>query len=68
MGEQNNAYSGKYVNISKETYSLIPEVVNGGCQGCDKESLRNCYKERTNEGISLTKLCRQGYILKKVNV
>lgn len=62
------AYSGKYVELDSKTYQLTPEAVKGGCVGCDRVTLATCHKDRTEEGYAPTRYCRQGFILKKVNV
>lgn len=53
------AYSGKYINVNNRDYSLMPEVPQGGCKGCDLLGKGLCTK-------TITDYCRQGYILKKV--
>lgn len=55
------AYNGKYVNYKGKLHQLVPGVDKTMCQGCALEKVLNCPDE-------LTKLCTQGYILKKVNV
>lgn len=55
------AYSGKYIDISGTDYFLVPEVSQQGCKGCDLLGKAKCTK-------TVTDYCRQGYILKKVNV
>lgn len=54
------AYNGKYVNYKGKLHMLIPEQDKGVCAGCALYNNPNCPD-------SITKLCTQGYILKKVN-
>lgn len=55
------AYSGKYIDYKSKTYFLAPEKSQGGCMGCDLIGRDLCTKQ-------LTDYCRQGYILKKVEL
>lgn len=54
------AYSGKYVTIKGKLHTLVPEKDRGHCEGCA------LYNE--NCPTTATKLCTQGFILKKVNI
>jgi len=55
------AYSGKYITNKGKQYQLVPEVGKGMCKGCAVINTLGCPD-------SLTQYCRQGYILKKVEV
>lgn len=70
LKEQVNAYSGKYVTIGKKTYSLTPESTSKGCKGCALERpYTKCYETfDSTENVVITDLCRQGFILKKVEL
>lgn len=52
------AYQGKYVTVKGKLHTLVPEEERGYCKGCALYN-DNCPTE-------VTKLCTQGFILKKV--
>lgn len=57
------AYAGQYLKYRGVTYSLIPEKEDKQCTGCavlDKNP-RGC-------NSNLTDYCRQGFILKEINI
>lgn len=58
-----NAYNGKLIDIDNSIYGLIPERIQGACKGCALEptACNGCSKE-------ITDYCRQGFILKKINL
>lgn len=60
QSRKEQAYSGKYINYKGKLHTLVPEQSKGLCKGCD---LYECSCPDT-----ITKLCTQGYILKKVNL
>lgn len=54
-------YSGKYIEYRGKQYQLVPEITPRGCQGCALYNSNNCSSIVTSQ-------CLKGFILKKVNV
>lgn len=61
VDRSDEAYNGKYLNFRNKLHQLVPGVDRKSCEGCALYDIPNCPD-------SITKLCRQGFILKKVNV
>lgn len=58
INKSKTAYSGKYLSIDGNTYTLVPELDSHACRGCDR-LMSHCSPE-------VTELCTQGFILKKL--
>ncbi len=61
VDKSEEAYNGKYINFRSRLHQLVPGVDRKSCEGCALYDIPNCPD-------SITKLCRQGFILKKVKI
>lgn len=59
--EDNNTYSGKYLEYQGTNYRLVPESQPKGCLGCARYYAPGC-------PLSITKHCTKGYVLERIKL